>query len=124
MAGFLSRLPEKTEGASVNASPIADQVALLEDTDEGFVVPTQVRQAPSFCACLAWLDICGIQIYVCALVLLWKRSARRTDQIDHDLDHTDQIDHDLDHTDQIDHDVDHTDQIDHDLDHLNPRLPL
>ncbi|CAM9995807.1 unnamed protein product, partial [Laminaria digitata] len=40
--GFLSRLPEKTEGASANATPVADQVALLEDTDEGFVVPTQV----------------------------------------------------------------------------------
>ena len=57
VAGFLSRLPEKTEGASANASPVADQVALLEETDEGFVVPTQVSFAVGFC-CVAqgWMD--------------------------------------------------------------------
>lgn len=39
---FLSRIPEKTEGASVVTQPLVEQASLLEKKDEGFVVPTQV----------------------------------------------------------------------------------
>lgn len=42
MSEFLSRLPEETEGAASNTAPLAEQVKLLEEKDEGFVVPTQV----------------------------------------------------------------------------------
>lgn len=47
VSDFLSRLPEDTEGAAVATKPLADQVAMLEAKNEGFVVPTQV----SFCGC-------------------------------------------------------------------------
>ncbi|CAN0127407.1 unnamed protein product [Ectocarpus sp. 6 AP-2014] len=40
---FLSRLPEETEGAATNTAPLAEQVKLLQEKDEGFVVPTQVN---------------------------------------------------------------------------------
>lgn len=39
---FLTRLPEETEGAATNTAPLSEQLKLLEDKDEGFVVPTQV----------------------------------------------------------------------------------
>lgn len=39
---FLSSLPEETAGAASNTSPLFEQIELLEDKDEGFVVPTQV----------------------------------------------------------------------------------
>lgn len=39
---FLTRLPEETEGATTNTAPLSEQLKLLEDKDEGFVVPTQV----------------------------------------------------------------------------------
>lgn len=44
---FLSRLPEETEGAASNTAPLSEQVELLGDKDEGFVVPTQVRCRPA-----------------------------------------------------------------------------
>lgn len=43
---FLSRLPEETEGAATNTAPLSEQLKLLEDKDEGFVVPTQVCMYP------------------------------------------------------------------------------
>lgn len=42
VSDFLSRLPEETAGGATETRPLAEQVALLEKKDEGFVVPTQV----------------------------------------------------------------------------------
>lgn len=50
VAEFLSRLPEQTEGASTNTAPLSEQLELLEENDEGFVVPTQVCNARVICA--------------------------------------------------------------------------
>ncbi|CAN0011084.1 unnamed protein product, partial [Sphacelaria rigidula] len=43
VSDFLSRLPEETAGGATETRPLAEQAALLEKKDEGFVVPTQVN---------------------------------------------------------------------------------